>query len=163
MRIIWLFRLSETLAHVTITRRNSKENEKIVVIEGELGMPEISVPVERILSSVSAIRCSAADSEAVLHARVAEAFESAEIPYVHEARLAPRCRIDFLVGKTGIEIKKRRPERSKLMVQLTRYAACAQIEYLIVLAPRGVNLPDSICGKKVKMISLERLWGISLP
>ena len=43
------------------------------------------------------------------------------------------------------------------------YAACAQVESLVVIAPRGVDLPRTIGGKRVTMLGLERLWGISLP
>ena len=81
----------------------------------------------------------------------------------HEVRLAPRCRIDFMVGGVGVEIKKKRPQRAPLVAQLTRYAHCPQIARLIVLAPRGVDLPKSIGGKPVTMMSLEKLWGIMLP
>ena len=69
----------------------------------------------------------------------------------------------FMVGGVGVEIKKKRPQRTPLIAQLTRYASCPQVERLVVLAPRGVDLPKSIGGKPVTMMSLERLWGIMLP
>ena len=69
----------------------------------------------------------------------------------------------FMVGGVGVEIKKKRPQRAPLIAQLTRYASCPQVERLVVLAPRGVDLPKSIGGKPVTMMSLERLWGIMLP
>ncbi|MBQ4265013.1 MAG: hypothetical protein IJB85_05825 [Clostridia bacterium] len=118
---------------------------------------------EGIVDALSAIRCGASDTEEKLHALVAQALSDAGIEAVHEARLAPRCRIDFLAGSVGIEIKKKRPERAKLIAQLTRYAACDRIGALIVVAPRGVNLPAAIGGKRVRLLALERLWGISLP
>ena len=37
------------------------------------------------------------------------------------------------------------------------------VDRLLVLAPRGVDLPNRIGGKPVTMMSLEKLWGISLP
>lgn len=116
-----------------------------------------------IVRAIETIRCDAAATEEELHGQVARAFEQCGLRAQHEARLAPRCRIDFLVGGVGVEIKKRRPDRAKLIAQLTRYAQCEQIEALVVAAPRGVNLPWIIHGKKVTMIALERLWGISLP
>ena len=118
---------------------------------------------EGIVDALSAIRCGASDTEEKLHALVAQALSDAGIEAVHEARLAPRCRIDFLAGSVGIEIKKKRPERAKLIAQLTRYAACDRIGALIVVAPRGVYLPAAIGGKRVRLLALERLWGISLP
>ena len=112
----------------------------------------------RVAEALGAIRCSASAAEEELHAQVAQALGAA-----HEVRLAPRCRIDFMAGGIGIEIKKKRPERAKLIAQLARYAACPQVRALIVVAPRGVNLPRRIGGKPVTMLALERLWGISLP
>ena len=93
----------------------------------------------------------------------AQAFAAAGIDAQHEARLGPRCRIDFLCGNVGVEIKKSRPERGKLIAQLTRYAGCDQVAALVVVAPRGVNLPKTIGGKPAAMLALERLWGIWLP
>ena len=117
----------------------------------------------RVAEALGAIRCSASAAEEELHAQAAQALEAAGIGAAHEVRLAPRCRIDFMAGGIGIEIKKKRPERAKLIAQLSRYAACPQVRALIVVAPRGVNLPRQIGGKPVTMLALERLWGISLP
>ena len=63
----------------------------------------------------------------------------------------------------GLEIKKNKPQRAALLAQLERYAACPQVDELIVIAPRGVSVPKMIGGKRVTMLALERLWGISLP
>lgn len=119
--------------------------------------------IENVLAALSLIRCGAADSEEMLHMQAAAALSAAGFEAQHEARLGPRCRIDFLCGDIGIEIKKKRPERAKLIAQLTRYAACEQVSQLVVIAPRGVNMPQSVAGKKVTMLSLEKLWGICLP
>ena len=119
--------------------------------------------MRHIVHALKTIRCCASCPEEELHAQVAQALEASGLQASHEARLGPRCRIDFLCGSVGIEIKKKRPERAKLIAQLTRYAACGQIDALVVAAPRGVDLPKSIGGKPVTMIALERLWGISLP
>ena len=117
----------------------------------------------RIRAAVGSIRCGASDTEEALHAQVLSALCEAGFTPVHEARLAPRCRIDFLVEDLGIEIKKSRPNPTQLKSQLARYAACRQIAQLLVIMPRGVNLPKTIGGKPVYQIALERLWGISLP
>ena len=119
--------------------------------------------LENVTAALCTLRVGAADSEERLHEQAAEAFASAGLEAAHEVRLAPRCRIDFMVGGIGVEIKKKKPQRMPLVAQLTRYAACPQVERLVVLAPRGVDLPKSIGGKPVTMMSLERLWGIMLP
>ena len=114
--------------------------------------------LKSVTAALGTLRVGAADSEERLHEQAAEAFARAGLEAAHEVRLAPRCRIDFIV-----EIKKKRPQRAPLIAQLTRYASCPQVERLVVLAPRGVDLPKSIGGKPVTMMSLERLWGIMLP
>lgn len=119
--------------------------------------------LDRVTDALSAIRCGAACTEEELHEQVRRALEAAGLEARHEVRLAPRCRIDFMCGGVGIEIKKCRPERAKMIAQLTRYAACEPVTQLLVIAPRGVNLPKAISGKRVTMLALERLWGIFLP
>ena len=118
---------------------------------------------EWVLDAVRTVRCSAADTEVQLHEQVLSALRLAGLAPEHEVGVAKGCRIDILCGGVGIEIKKSRPVPSALLRQLTRYAACPQIEELIVIAPRGVNLPKAVGGKRVTMVALERLWGISLP
>ena len=67
--------------------------------------------MEACLKSVTAalgtLRVGAADSEERLHEQAAEAFARAGLEAAHEVRLAPRCRIDFMVGGVGVEIKKK--------------------------------------------------------
>ena len=124
---------------------------------------EGKTPCERVIAALYTIRCGAACSEEELHAQAAEAFARTGLYAQHEARLAPRCRIDFLVDGIGVEIKKSRPAPGALRAQLTRYAACEQVHELVVIAPRAVDMPKTIGGKRVTMLGLERLWGISLP
>jgi len=117
----------------------------------------------RVVRALGMIRCGAACTEEELHLQAAQVFADAGLDAAHEVRLGPRCRIDFMVGGVGVEIKKSRPDRAKLLEQLSRYAACDQVDALIVAAPRGVDLPREIGGKRVILVALERLWGISLP
>lgn len=116
-----------------------------------------------ILAAVSGLRLAPAMEEYALHEAIASALKHRQIPYVHEARLAPRCRIDFLCGGVGIEVKRGKPVRSTLLSQLSRYCACEQISTLILVVERTAHLPKTCCGKPVYVISLNRLWGVSLP
>ncbi len=97
-----------------------------------------------------------------LHALVAGAFNEADIPFLHEERLGPRCRIDFLAGTVGIEVKKGKPERKQLLRQLERYALNSRIEALVVVVERAADLPGEILGKPCVTLSMNRLWGIAL-
>ena len=111
--------------------------------------------MEKIMQALSAIRAPIQQGEYDLHRLVMDA-------YTHEARLAPRCRIDLLCGCVGIEVKRGRPEKARLLEQLRRYAQCPQVAALIVVAERRLDLPGEMGGKPVKLVCLNRLWGIAL-
>lgn len=118
---------------------------------------------QRVITSLKTIRAPLAQGEYDLHQIVAEALGAQNLSYIHEAKLAPRCRIDFLVeGQVGIELKKGRPSGPKMKEQATRYAASPCVKALIVVVEKWVNLPNELAGKPVYTISLNRLWGIAL-
>jgi len=119
--------------------------------------------MEKIIDALMCIRCGAASTEAQLHEQTEKALQESGIDTRHEVRLGPGARIDFVAGGIGIEVKKNKPDRKKLIEQLGRYGASEEIKGLIVVAPRGVDLPDRICGKPLRVIALDRLWGIGLP
>ena len=119
--------------------------------------------VSPILSALSSVRVPATPGEYDLHALIAAALDEAGIAYAHELRLADGARIDFLVGSVGIEVKKSRPERARLLRQLEKYLACAELSALIVVSQRALSLPSTCHGKPVLLFTLNRLWGVSLP
>lgn len=119
--------------------------------------------VARIMDALSSVCMPAQPEEYDIHARVAEALCAAGLEYEHEYRLGPRCRIDFAVGRVGIEVKKGRPASSALAVQLGRYLASDALDAVIVVTQRVTRLPERIGGKPVYLISLNRLWGVALP
>lgn len=116
-----------------------------------------------ILGALNTLRVPAAPEEYDIHAHVAAALERAHIPAQHEARLGPGCRIDFMCGHVGIEIKKNRPPRAALVRQIERYAASPAVSALIIVAPGDMRLPGKIAGVPVKCVALARLWGVALP
>ncbi len=120
--------------------------------------------MQKVLAALSNIRIAkAAPEEYEIHDAVARALENAGIPARHEAKLGPRCRIDFLCGRIGIEIKKGKTERSRLHAQCAKYLASDELDALVLLSPRALYLPDKIGGKPVVIFSLNRLWGVALP
>ena len=126
-------------------------------------MNELQQRIRAIEHALSSIRTPATPGEYDLHAEVARALTAAGIEHSHEFRLAPRCRIDFLAGRVGIEIKKGRPVPSALREQLSRYLKSDELDAIIVVTQRAVALPLSIGGKPVSILSLNRLWGVALP
>ena len=119
--------------------------------------------MDRICSALSTVRVPAQPEEYDIHTAVAEALAAAGLEYVHEYKLGPRNRIDFLVGRVGIEVKKGRPATSGLTRQLQRYLESNVLDGAIVVTQRALPLPATIHGKPVILITLNRLWGVALP
>ncbi len=117
---------------------------------------------EQVVAALSSLRVPPGTGELDMHARIADGLAVAGIPFTHEAKLAPRCRIDFLIGGIGLEVKCGKPNRTALIRQLSRYAACEGVTELIVVVARSVHLPTRILDKPCLMLSMNRLWGIAL-
>ena len=116
-----------------------------------------------VLDALKELRSPFALYEMDIHQLVAQRLTDAGLPFIHEAKLAPGCRIDYLVDTIGIEIKKGRPDASAVKKQLMRYAACDGVEAIILLSQRTVALPKTVLGKPVHVIVLNQLWGVALP
>ena len=119
--------------------------------------------IARIVAALSAVRMPAQPEEYDIHRAVADALDAAGLDYEHEYRLGPRRRIDFRVGRVGIEIKKGRPASSELTAQLRRYLESDALDGVVVVTQRVTVLPATISGKPVALVSLNRLWGVALP
>ncbi len=126
-------------------------------------MNALSREIERVAAALCAVRVPAQPEEYDIHAAVARALADAALEYEHEYRLGPRRRVDFRVGRIGIEVKKGRPASSKLAEQLRRYLESDGIDAIVVVTQRATALPATIAGKPVCLISLNRLWGVALP
>lgn len=119
--------------------------------------------IRAIGAALSAIRVPAQPEEYDIHAAVARALSDAGLNFEHEYRLGPRRRIDFRVGRVGIEVKKGHPASSELTRQLRKYLESDALDGVIVVAQRATALPETLCGKPVRLVSLNRLWGVALP
>lgn len=119
--------------------------------------------LEAVLAELKAMRPPFAAYEYDIHQMVGERLLEAGLAHAHEAKIGPGCRIDYLVEDVGIEIKKGKPIRRVLLLQLERYAACQAIAGLIVITQQSVSLPKSVMGKPLCHLVLSRLWGVALP
>ena len=119
--------------------------------------------MECVLSALAAVRVPAQPEEYEIHAEIARALDTAGIGYIHECRLRPGRRIDFLCGAVGVEVKKGRPDAARLREQLARYLEDERLAAAVVVSQRPCALPERICGKPVRAIALNRLWGVALP
>ena len=119
--------------------------------------------LQTVLDALKELRSPFALYETDIHQMVAKRLSDAGLSFIHEAKLAPGCRIDYLVGKIGIEIKKGKPDASAVKKQLLRYAACDGVEAIVLLSQRTVSVPKTVMGKPVHVIVLNQLWGVALP
>lgn len=116
-----------------------------------------------ILNALQTIRIPAMPEEYEIHSAIETALTEYSIDFIHEAKIGTGCRIDFLCGDIGIEVKKGRPVASVLKKQITRYLSCESVNVLIVVLQKPCKLPAHVCNKEVHIVSLERLWGVALP
>ena len=118
--------------------------------------------MDEICEALQNLRAPLEKDEYDLHRRVIEALAAAGLSCRHEVKLGPRCRIDLMCGTVGIELKRGHPPRARLLEQLRRYAGCEGVTGLIVVCERHADIPRTIGGKPVRLIGLNRLWGIAL-
>ena len=123
----------------------------------------IARDIDRIVDALASVRMPAQPEEYDIHAQVASALGAAGLEYAHEYKLGSRCRIDFRVGRVGIEVKKGRPASSELTKQLRRYLASDELDAVVVVTQRVTHVPANLSGKPVRLVSLNRLWGVALP
>jgi hypothetical protein len=119
--------------------------------------------IEQICAALSALRIPVAPEERQLHEMIAAALNEAGIAAKHEAMIAPRCRIDFLAGDIGIEVKRGRLDAKRLASQAARYLSSPLVSKLILVTTDRAPLPETIHGKPVVVFGLNRLWGVALP
>ena len=97
-------------------------------------------------------------NEYELHAGVAQVLTSMGLEFHKEVLLAPKNRIDFLVGRIGIEIKIDM-SLAGVTRQLWRYADSDQIEAIILVTTRHAHraLPLEMKGKPIFVVYLLNL------
>lgn len=119
--------------------------------------------MKEIISALGALRIPLVTDEYQLQAMVGEALCAASINYEKEARLAPRCRVDFLCeGGVAVEVKRGKPRKAQLLEQLRRYAALDAVASVVLVVERTAELPRTVLGKPCQVVALNRLWGVAL-
>ena len=122
-----------------------------------------SEKIDRLTRALSALRIPLIVNEYQLHEHIAAALRDGGFVIQHEAKLAPRCRIDFLADGIGIEVKRGKPQKAALLRQCGRYLENEQLEALILVLDTSVSLPRELNGKPLVTFGLNKLWGVALP
>ena len=123
----------------------------------------VSDRILRLTRTLSELRIPLIVNEYQLHEHIAAALRDGGFVIQHEATLAPRCRIDFLIVGVGIEVKRGKPQKAALLRQCARYLASEQLDALILVLDTSVSLPRELGGKPLITFGLNKLWGIALP
>lgn len=102
--------------------------------------------------------------ESEIHDAIAAELAAAGVAAEHEARVGPRLRPDFLTaGGTLVEVKKRRPNATRTIAQLSRYAGHKRVRAIVLVSERGVPfLPEDLSGKPLRQVSLAAVWGVAV-
>lgn len=119
--------------------------------------------IDELVRILKKLRIPYTADEYGIHERIAAVLDGHELQYTHEAVIGSRCRIDFLCGGIGIEVKRGKPDRKRVLAQCSRYAACEAVRGIILVIDTAVKLPSSVNGKPLTVIGLNSLWGIALP
>lgn len=95
-----------------------------------------------------------------LHAGIEQVLAAAGVEAVAEARLSGRDRIDFLAGRTGIEVKIA-GSNADVTRQLRRYASHPEITALVLVTTRARHrgIPKAVGGKPVLVVFLSGVTG----
>lgn len=114
--------------------------------------------VQRLIELLTAARLRGAH-ESDLQAAIAAVLDEAGAPYQREVRLGAAGRVDFTVGRIGLEVKVTGSVKD-VRAQLARYAEHDDLD-AVVLVTRCLRhkMPDTLRGKPIHVI---HLWGALL-
>ena len=115
-----------------------------------------------VLSALQGLRVPLVKEERELHALIAQALAGEGIAFEKEVPLGAFARVDFLCGSIAVEAKKGKPDRRALLAQLGRYADSPRVSGLVLVAERSAALPQTLRGKPLYLVVLNRLWGVAL-
>lgn len=115
--------------------------------------------IEEIIGLLKRLRLHVIKEEIEIHKQIKKLLDSEGIKYEYEYMLGRGNRIDFLLeGGIGIEVKKGRPNQTKVIKQLTRYLSFGEVNKMILVMEKTMPIPREINGKECRLISLNRLW-----
>ncbi|NMA36754.1 MAG: hypothetical protein GX942_00450 [Papillibacter sp.] len=121
--------------------------------------------MEKILAALKNLRIGMVIEEYDLQASVAEVLTAYGIAYKKEYYLGLGNRVDFMTEDgIAIEIKKGKPNRTRLINQIERYAVFDEVAGIIVVVETSLRIPPTktISGKPCAILGLKKLWGIAL-
>lgn len=104
------------------------------------------------------LRVHMVTEEFIIHERIKSLLDEQGISFRHEVSIGKGSRIDFIVDGIGIEVKKGKPNRSSVLNQLSRYSESDEIDGLILVIERSMDMPEQLNGKECRVVALNKLW-----
>lgn len=119
---------------------------------------------KKIIHLMEDLRVGVVLYESEICNRIQEILVAGGIKFQREVRIGQRSRVDFLTDSgIAIEVKKGKPNSSKVSAQVTRYAESEKVTGVVLISERGLwSHVESANGKPVGYVSLSKNWGISL-
>jgi hypothetical protein len=121
--------------------------------------------MERVITALRRLRIGKIIEEYDLQAKIADALLAAGIEFEKEHVLGAGSRVDFFTTDgIAIEVKKGKPNRSRLMDQIERYAAFDEVRSIVIIVETSLRIPTArtLNGKPCEVLGLQKLWGIAL-
>ena len=112
---------------------------------------------ERLICLIGSVRLDLS-TEGAVQRGLGRLLDEERIPYKAEVILAPSDRIDFLVGRVGVEVKIGHPRRA-ILRQLERYARSDRVDTLLLVS--SAPFPSAgfeVGGKPVHVVNLSTGW-----
>ena len=117
-------------------------------------MPE-RIPMDMLCEIIAAVPYDI-QTEASLQFGIANRLVETGVEYSREVPLTPADRIDFMVGRIGVEVKIG-GGKTALIRQLFRYAQSAEVDELVLVttAPGLTFIPRTLNSKPVRTLVLS--------
>lgn len=121
--------------------------------------------MDTVIAALNTLRVGKVIEEYDLQAEVAKALGQAGIGYQKEYQLGPGSRVDFLTDNgVAVEVKKSKPNRTRLVNQINRYAQFEEVKAVIIVVETSLRVPVTSTenGKPCAVVGLQKLWGIAI-
>lgn len=121
--------------------------------------------MEQVMVALSGLRIGIVTEEWELQKKIAAILNDSHIKYNKEHQLGPGSRVDFMTESgVAVEVKKGKPNRTRLVDQMNRYAAYDEVKAVVIVVETSLRTPitESANGKPCAVVGLQKLWGIAL-
>ncbi len=121
--------------------------------------------MNEVIEALQALRIGKIFEEYDLQNKIAAIFDTSGIKYEKERQLSAGSRVDFLTQKgVAVEVKKGKPNRTRLAEQINRYAEHQEVKAVVIVVETSLREPITRTsnGKPCAVVGLQKLWGIAL-